>query len=408
MLVIGANPTDAHPVFASQMKRRLREGAKLIVVDPRRIDLVRSPHVEAAYHLQLRPGTNVAVVNAIAHVVVTEGLHDEEFVRRALRGRRRLASSSSPGPRTRPRRRRARPASRRRAARRRAAVRDGAERGDLLRPRRHRAQPGLDDGHGHRQPRDGHRQHRPRRRRREPAARAEQRAGLLRHGLVPARAAGLPARVATRRCARSSSRCGASTIQAEPGLRIPNMFDAALGGPFQGLYVQGEDIAQSDPNTQHVTAALRVAGVHHRAGPVPQRDGEVRARVPAGHSFLEKDGTFTNAERRIKRVRKVMPLAGRKDEWEVVCDIATRMGYPMSTSTRRRSWTRSPPRRRRSRACPSSGSTSSAASSGRATTRRRSGTPTMHVGEFVRGKGRFVDDVTCRPTSGPTAGYPLS
>ena len=81
ILLIGANPTDAHPVFASRMKRRLREGAQLIVVDPRRIDLVRSPHVEAAYHLPVLPGTNVAFVNAMAHVIVTEGLHDEEFVR---------------------------------------------------------------------------------------------------------------------------------------------------------------------------------------------------------------------------------------------------------------------------------------------------------------------------------------
>ncbi|MFM7708158.1 MAG: molybdopterin oxidoreductase family protein, partial [Gammaproteobacteria bacterium] len=80
IVVIGANPTDGHPVFASRMKRRLREGAKLIVVDPRRIDLVRTPHIEASHHLQLRPGTNVAVVNAIAHVIVTEGLVDERFV----------------------------------------------------------------------------------------------------------------------------------------------------------------------------------------------------------------------------------------------------------------------------------------------------------------------------------------
>ena len=73
MLVIGANPTDGHPVFASRMKRRLRQGAKLIVIDPRRIDIVRSPHVQAEHHLQLMPGTNVAVVTAMAHVVVTEG-----------------------------------------------------------------------------------------------------------------------------------------------------------------------------------------------------------------------------------------------------------------------------------------------------------------------------------------------
>jgi formate dehydrogenase major subunit len=81
ILVMGANPTDAHPVFASRLKKRLREGAKLIVIDPRRIDLVRSAHIAAAHHLQLRPGTNVAVVTALAHVIVTEKLYDEKFIR---------------------------------------------------------------------------------------------------------------------------------------------------------------------------------------------------------------------------------------------------------------------------------------------------------------------------------------
>src|ERR1700681_3042754 len=81
IMVIVANPTDGHPVFASQMKRRLRQGAQLIIADPRRIDMVRTPHIEAAYHLQLRPGTNVALLNSLAHVVVREGLVKEDFVR---------------------------------------------------------------------------------------------------------------------------------------------------------------------------------------------------------------------------------------------------------------------------------------------------------------------------------------
>src|ERR1017187_5789434 len=81
IFVIGANPTDGHPVFASQMKRRLRQGAKLIVADPRTIDLVRTPHISAAHHLKLRPGTNVALINSISHVIVTEGLLKEEYVR---------------------------------------------------------------------------------------------------------------------------------------------------------------------------------------------------------------------------------------------------------------------------------------------------------------------------------------
>src|SRR5713226_6005626 len=80
IMVIGANPTEGHPVFASIMKRRLREGARLIVADPRRIELVRMPHVEADYFLQLKPGTNVAIFNAMSHVVVTEGLANEKFI----------------------------------------------------------------------------------------------------------------------------------------------------------------------------------------------------------------------------------------------------------------------------------------------------------------------------------------
>ena len=81
VVVIGANPTDAHPVFGSRLKKRLRAGARLIVIDPRRIDLVKSTHIKADYHLALKPGTNVAVLNALAHVIVTEGLVNEAFVR---------------------------------------------------------------------------------------------------------------------------------------------------------------------------------------------------------------------------------------------------------------------------------------------------------------------------------------
>src|SRR4029079_6519329 len=80
IVVIGANPTDGHPVFASQMKRRLRQGAKLIVIDPRATGIVNSPHGLADYHLPLRPGTNVAVLNAIAYVIVTEGLTKEQYI----------------------------------------------------------------------------------------------------------------------------------------------------------------------------------------------------------------------------------------------------------------------------------------------------------------------------------------
>ncbi|HZV09361.1 MAG TPA: molybdopterin-dependent oxidoreductase, partial [Novosphingobium sp.] len=79
-LLIGCNPTDGHPVVASRMKKRIRQGARLIVIDPRRIDMVKSAHIAADHHLALQPGTNVAVLTAMAHVIVTEGLADEAFV----------------------------------------------------------------------------------------------------------------------------------------------------------------------------------------------------------------------------------------------------------------------------------------------------------------------------------------
>ena len=108
-MVIGANPTEGHPVFGSQLKRRLREGAQLIIIDPRQTALVRTPHVEADVHLQLQPGTNVALMNALAHVIVTEGLVEGGLRRRALRGRPPSRSGRRSSPRSATPRRRSRP-----------------------------------------------------------------------------------------------------------------------------------------------------------------------------------------------------------------------------------------------------------------------------------------------------------
>ena len=141
IMVIGANPTDAHPVFASQMKRRLREGARLIVVDPRQIDLVKSAHIKADYHLPLRPGTNVAVINAIAHTIVTEGLAGRGVRPGALRpqGIRAVAQLYLRGAQFAGSDGAVHRRSGGRCSRRGAAVREGAELGDLLRAGRDRA-----------------------------------------------------------------------------------------------------------------------------------------------------------------------------------------------------------------------------------------------------------------------------
>jgi formate dehydrogenase major subunit len=118
-------------------------------------------------------------------------------------------------------------------------------------------------------------------------------------------------------------------ILPEPGLRIPNMFDAAVAGSFKGMFVQGEDIAQSDPNTAHVTAALQSLDLLVTMDLFVNETAKYAHVVLPGTSFLEKDGTFTNAERRINRVRPVMPPRTGKHEWQAVCEIAQAMGYRM-------------------------------------------------------------------------------
>src|SRR5262249_26780732 len=118
-------------------------------------------------------------------------------------------------------------------------------------------------------------------------------------------------------------------LGSEPGLRIPNMFEAALDGEFKALYIEGEDIGQSDPNTQHVTAALSAMECVVVQDLVLNETAKFAYVCLPGSSVLEKDGTFTNAERRISRVRAVMkPKSGYAD-WEITQLLSNALGYPM-------------------------------------------------------------------------------
>ena len=393
MMVVGANPTDGHPVFASRMKKRLREGAKLIVVDPRRIDLVRMPHVEASHHLPLRPGTNVAVLTALAHVIVTEGLVDEDFVRErcdwdAFAG---LGGVSSPKRATARRRWRRSAACRRESIR--AAARlyaERAQRRDLLRAGRDRAQPGQHRGDGAGEPGDGDRQYRPSGRRREPAARARttcrEAATWARfpHELPGYRHISDPAVRAI-----YEGEWGV-TLDPEPGLRIPNMIDAALDGSFRGIYIQGEDIVQSDPDTKHITAglaAMECVVVHDLF--LNETANYAHVFLP-GSTFLEKDGTFINAERRINLVRKVMEPRARHRGLGGDAGDRPRDGAGLELHAPVADHGRDRPHHAdlRRRVVREAGA--KARSSGRATTKAPEGTPVMHIGGFVRGMGNFV------------------
>ncbi len=331
IMVIGANPTDAHPVFASRLKRRLREGAKLIVVDPRTIDLVSGPHVKADHHLQLKPGANVAFANAMAHVIATEGLADMAFIRErcetasfddwlAFIGRddnspeATAAVTGIPAPQL-------RAAARLYAGAGNAAIYYGLGVSEhtqgstmvmaianlaMLTGNLGREGVGVNPLRG------------------QNNVQGSCDMGSFPHELPGYRHVGDPA------VRELFEAAWGVTLQSEPGLRIPNMFDAAVAGRFRALYCQGEDVAQSDPNTNHVDAALRALDLLIVQDLFLNETARYAHVFLPGSSFLEKNGTFTNAERRISPVRKVIePLAGYED-WEVTQLLANAMGFPMN------------------------------------------------------------------------------
>jgi formate dehydrogenase major subunit len=390
IMVIGANPTDGHPVFGSQMKRRLRAGAKLIVVDPRATDLVKSPHIQADYHLKLRPGTNVAVANALAHVIVTEGLVNEAFVAErceakafsewsafvALEENSPEALEAASGV----------PAADVRAAARLYATGGNAAIYYGLGVTEHSqgstmvmaiANLAMATGNIGREGVGVN-----------PLRGQNNVQGSCDMGSFPHELPGY------RHVSDDATRALFESVWGvmldnEPGLRIPNMFEAAIDGSFKGLYVEGEDIAQSDPDTQHVTAALEAMECVIVQDMFLNETAKFAHVFFPGSSFLEKNGTFTNAERRISPVRKVMPPLAGKEDWEITQMLSNALGYPMNYSHPSEIMDEI------ARLTPTFHGVSYkkidvlGSVQWPCNAEAPEGTPIMHIEEFVRGKGKF-------------------
>ncbi|GGD10436.1 formate dehydrogenase subunit alpha [Aureimonas glaciei] len=391
ILVIGANPTDGHPVFASRMKKRLREGAKLIVIDPRRIDLVRTPHVEAEYHLPLTPGTNVAMMTALAHVIVTEGLMAEEFIRdrcdwEAFQDWATFVSDESRSPEAVAKITGVDPDLVRKAARLYATGGNGAiyyglgvtEHSQGSTTVMAIANLAMVTGNIGRRGVGVN-----------PLRGQNNVQGACDMGSFPHEFTGY--RHVSRDDVRETfESLWKVKIDNEPGLRIPNMFDAAVDGTFKGLYVQGEDILQSDPDTKHVSAGLDALELLIVQDLFLNETANYANVFLPGSSFLEKDGTFTNAERRINRVRKVMsPKSGYAD-WEITQRLAQEIGMDMNYSHPSEIMDEI------SKVTPTFANVSYALLEKEGSVQwpcneeHPEGTPTMHIGEFMRGKGNFV------------------
>ncbi|MCO4785604.1 formate dehydrogenase subunit alpha [Marinomonas atlantica] len=331
ILVIGANPTDAHPVFGSLMRRRLREGASLIVADPREIDLLSTPHLGNSTHLPLRPGTNVAMVNALAHVVVTEGYEDKDFIASRCEGDayakwREFIIEERHAPEnveeiTGVKAEKVREAARKFATAKNASIYYGlgvTEHSQGSTTVMGIANLALATGNMGREGVGVN-----------PLRGQNNVQGSCDMGSFPHELPGYQHVSDAVARARFEKVWGVQ-LDDEPGLRIPNMFDAALSGEFRAMYVQGEDIAQSDPNTQHVEAALSALDCLIVQDIFLNETAKFAHVLLPGSTFLEKNGTFTNAERRINRVRKVMPPVAGKEDWEVTVELSNALGYPMN------------------------------------------------------------------------------
>jgi formate dehydrogenase major subunit len=391
MMVIGANPAAAHPVFASRMKKRLREGAKLIVIDPRRTEMVRSAHIEATYHLPLLPGTNVAVVTALAHVVVTEGLFDEKFIRErcdwdefqnwaefvslpqnspeqvaklsgvpadTIRGAARLYATGGNG-----------------AIYYGLGVTEHSQGSTTVIAIANLAMATGNIG------REGVGVN--------PLRGQNNVQGACDMGSFPHELSGY------RHISIDSSRQLFETdwgvkLDKETGLRIPNMLDAAVDGTFKGIYIQGEDILQSDPDTKHVSADLEAMECVVVQDLFLNETARFAHVFLPGSTFLEKDGTFTNAERRIQRVRKVMTPKNGHGDWEITILLAKALGYDMHYDHPSQIMDEV------ARLTPGFANVSYEMLDERGSVqwpcndKAPEGSPIMHVNGFVRGKGKFI------------------
>ncbi|TDH36296.1 formate dehydrogenase subunit alpha [Pseudohoeflea suaedae] len=391
VIVIGANPTDGHPVFASRLKKRLRQGAKLVVIDPRRTDLVKSPHIKAAHHLALKPGTNVAVLTALAHAIVDEAIFDESFIRERCdwsefedwasfvseERHSPEATESYTGV----------PAGELRAAARLFATGgNGAiyyglgvtehsqgstavmALANLAMATGNIGRPGVGVN---------------------PLRGQNNVQGSCDMGSFPHELPGYR-HISGGETREIFEKLWGVELDNEPGLRIPNMLDAAVDGTFRGIYIQGEDILQSDPDTKHVAAgldAMECVVVHDLF--LNETANYAHVFLP-GSTFLEKDGTFTNAERRINRVRKVMTPKNGYADWEVTLKLAQALGLD---------WNYSHPSEIMAEIAattPSFGKVTYEYLDKMGSVQwpcneaHPEGSPIMHVDGFVRGKGKFI------------------
>jgi formate dehydrogenase alpha subunit len=323
ILVVGANPTESHPVVGARIKQAHRRGVSLIVIDPRRTELARL----ADLHLQLEPGTNVALLNGMGHVIANEDLIDRQFISERTEGLDEWMKTVADCTPEKTEQITGVPAHLIRKAARRYASSGASLSVHGLGMTEHRwgshgvmALVNLSLATGNiGRPGTGI----------NPLRGQNNVQGASDVGCLPTYFAGYQS-LDDPKLAVLHQQITGRPLPTKRGMKTPDMWDAALHGRLKALWIIGYDVAQTDPNLKTVHEALKRVEFLVVQDLFLSETTKFAHLVLPGASFLEKDGTFTNLERRIQRIRKVVdPPDSILPDWRVVCEVSNRMGYPM-------------------------------------------------------------------------------
>ena len=324
LLIIGANPTDAHPVTGAKLKQRLIQGAVGIVIDPRRIELAKY----AKHHLQLRPGTNVALLNMLFYYIIEEGLVDQKFIDTRTLGFEdflkniRALNIDELEKITGVDREKVRAAAIAYGSAKNAMSWHGLgvtehmqgtfaviQIAELAMITGNIGRPGVGVN---------------------PLRGQNNVQGMADMGVQPHQGAGYFDVTRPENHTMYEKHYGVK-LPIHIGYKIPEMFDAALEGKLKSMWIIGEDVVQTDPNTQKVIRALKSLDLLVVQELFMTETAKIADVVLPGSSFLEKSGTFTNGERRVQRVNQVVaPIAGTKPDGQIITEMMTHLGYPQA------------------------------------------------------------------------------
>ncbi|KXG43536.1 formate dehydrogenase [Tepidibacillus decaturensis] len=400
IFLIGSNPTEAHPILGVKMKKAIRNGAKLIVIDPRRTEMAEM----AELWLPIKPGTDIALLNGIMHTILKEELWDKDFVNQRTENLAELIEVVSEYT----------PEKVAQitgisielieeAARLYASNRDAiicytlgiTEHIVGTMNVMNIANLAMLTGHLGRE-RVGV----------NPLRGQNNVQGACDMGALPDVLPGYQ-KVFNEEARKQFSKSWGVEISSKVGLTIPEMFDAVILGSIRAMYIIGEDPVLTDPDGNHVRKVLESLDFLVVQDLFMTETAQLANVILPASSFAEKDGTFTNSERRVQRVRKAIePIGNSKPDWQIISELSTRMGYPMNYDSpsqifvemaaltpiyRGMDYTRLEEKGLQW-PCP---------------TKAHPGTPVLHIGQFSKGKGTFKGIEHLSPAEETDEEYPF-